>query len=392
MTSPAEVVILSAEYSDISRRSHLTIGQLSVQAVTRAVQSAGIRMDEIDGLSNFPSPSRPGAGTLDGLDIVSPVYMAQALRIPTLRWVTSLTRGSYTASIAEATNALRAGACKYALVWRAMKNPPGQYGRVPPGPVGGDDAFTAPYGFNNEVVKASMIYTRYMDKYGTTRSDMAEFVVSNRAKAAANPKAVFYDVPLSRDEYMDARMIADPLSLFDCDMAIDGCAAIVMTLRENAGSGEHDPVGVAAALNLGIPPSRRNFYVLEEFQEAAKSVADRTLEACGMSEADLTHLEFYDGFVYFPWLWMEAFGMAKEGEAASLMTEADSGISGRRPLNTGGGSLGMGRIHGGAQVVEAVHQIQKIAGPRQIRSPGPTIITSGSPLSGCGSLVFVPLE
>jgi acetyl-CoA acetyltransferase len=130
---------------------------------------------------------------------------------------------------------------------------------------------------------------------------------------------------------------------------------------------------------------------LEDFEEAAGRLARLSLSDTGIAATDLGHLEFYDGFVYFPWLWMEAFGLAKPGEAAYQMTEEQSGTHGRRPLNTGGGSLGMGRIHGGAQVVEAIKQLQGVCGPRQIPDPGPTVVTSGSPLTGCGCLVFTPL-
>ncbi|MGX7681288.1 thiolase family protein [Jatrophihabitans sp. DSM 45814] len=390
MTSPKDILVVSAAYSEIQRRSAKTVGQLSAEAARKAIAVAGLKVHDIDGLANFPSPSRPGAGALDGVDIASPVYMAQALGLSGLRWHTSLTRGSFTASVAEAANALAAGACDYALVWRSMRNPPGKYGRVKPGPVSGDDAFTGPYGFSNEVVKASMIYSRYMHEYGTTRADMAAFAVANRANAAKNPDAVFYEKPITHDEYMNAQPIADPLSLLDCDMAVDGSAAIVMSRRENAPRTELPPVQLVAHLNLGMPPKRRNYYVLEEFEDAAKNMANMVLEQAKMSGGDLTVLQFYDGFVYFPWLWMEAFGIAKRGQAASLMTEGETGPQGRRPLNTSGGSLGMGRIHGGAQVIEAVRQLQGACGSRQIATLGPAVATSGSPLSGCGALIFAP--
>jgi acetyl-CoA acetyltransferase len=386
-----QVVAVGAAYSDIVRRSERTVGQLAAQAARRAIEQTGIEVGDIDGLANFPSPSRPGAGALDGVDIVSPVYLAQALGLTDVRWHTSLTRGSFTGSVAEAANAVRAGACNYALVWRGMRNPPGKYGRVPPGPASRDDAFTLPYGFGNEVVKASMIYSRYMSKYGTTRDQMSTFVVANRAKAAANPDAVFYRTPMSAAEYHDARMIADPLSLLDCDMAVDGCAAIVLTTADRARDVRLPPVELRSALNLGISRSRRSFYTLEDFEEGAARIARLCLDDARMSATEFGHLEFYDGFVYFPWLWMEAFGLAAPGEAAHHMSDEQSGPHGRRPLNTGGGSLGMGRIHGGAQVVEAIKQLQGVCGPRQIHDPGPTVVTSGSPLTGCGCLVFTPM-
>jgi acetyl-CoA acetyltransferase len=392
VSSPHDAVVLSAALSPVRRRASKTVGQLAIDTVLQTLDLAELTAQNIDGLANFPSPSRPGSGALDGVDVVSPVYMSQALRLQNLVWHTSLTRGSFTGSIAEAKNAVEAGACKYALVWRAMHNPGGKYGRAQPGPAAGDDAFTSPYGFNNEVVKASMIYSSYMHKYGATREDMARFVVTNRAKAAANPNAVFYEQPISHEDYMGARMIAEPMSLLDCDMAVDGCAALIITRAENAGTRRLSPVRLRSGLNLGLPPSRRNFYTLEDFEQAARGLADLSTVDSGLRGTDFANLEFYDGFSYFPWLWMEAFGIANYGEARFQMDEAQSGTRGKRPLNVSGGSLGVGRVHGGAQVVEAIHQIQGLAGVRQIPAIGPVVVTSGSPLSGCGCLVFTPQE
>jgi acetyl-CoA acetyltransferase len=384
-----KVAIVGVAFSEVVKRSNRSLGQLAVEACLKAIDDAGLRLEDIDGIANYPAPSRISvANPVDGIDIVGVHYIVQALTLEKLRWVCSVMNGTVVASLVEAIHALLAGTCTYALVWRGMHNPPGQFGRLAQPLASGDAQFTAPWGFAHNVVDYSLPYSRYMGKYGATREDMAPFIVRNRANAAKNPNAAFFGQPITREEYMNARMIAEPLSILDCDMPVDGCGALVLTTAERARDLKQKPVLVQGCTALGLPLQPQLLMDFDEFMASAKRVARATWQSSGMSHQEIAQLQLYDGFSYFPYLWLEAFGFYKEGEAYLGLKEDNHSICGRLPVNTGGGALGMGRLHGTPQVIEAVLQIQRRAGPRQVAKPSVALVHAGDSVHIGGALVL----
>jgi acetyl-CoA acetyltransferase len=383
-----EVAIAGVGFSKISRRSDKTVGQLAVEACNTALADAGLTAADIDGISNYPNPSRPLGAPIDGVDVVGVHYLSQALGLENLRWACSITGGTVTAAITDAVHALAAGGCNYALVWRAMHNPTGAYGRVAQPNVGGDAQFTAPWGFGHNTVIFAMPYSRYMGLYGATREHLATLIVRNRANAAENPDAVFYEQPITRDDYLNSRMICEPLSLLDCDMPVDGCGAIILTTADRARDLKQKPVHVTGCTALGIAPRPSIALTLEDFRTSSRRVAKALWASAGMMTSDIAHAQLYDGFSYFPYLWLETFGFYPDGEAYLGIQDDTTTRSGKLPLNTSGGALGMGRLHGTPQVIEAVRQIQGRAGPRQIANPSPALVQTGTPYHQCGALIL----
>jgi acetyl-CoA acetyltransferase len=383
------VAIVGVGYSEVKRRSGRTLGQLAVSACTRAIDDAGLRPADIDGVSNYPVPGGPPTGpVVDGIDIVGVDYLSQAMALDNLVWSCSLTAGTIAAALVEAVHALAAGACTHVLVWRAMHNPRGAFGRVSQPRVAGPAQFTAPWGFGHNVVRFAMPYSRYMARYGATREHLATFIVRNRANAADNPDAVFTGQPLTVDDYLSAPMIAEPLSLLDCDMPVDGVGALVLAPAERARDLRQRPAYVTGCASLGLAPRPSLGLTLEDFMTAGRRLAGAVWASAGISPTDVTHVHLYDGFSYFPYIWLEAFGFYPEGEAyLGLQTDA-TGRSGKLPLNTSGGALGMGRLHGTPQVIEAVLQIQGRAGSRQIANPDVALVEVGGPVLHCGGLVL----
>jgi acetyl-CoA acetyltransferase len=383
-----EVAIVGVGFSEISRRSDKILGQLAVEACNTALDDAGLTAAEIDGISNYPNPSRPLNYPIDGLDVVGVHYLSQALGLENLRWACSITGGTVTATVADAVHALAAGACTYALVWRAMHNPTGAFGRVSQPRVGDNTQFSAPWGFGHNTVSFAMPYSRYMGLYGATRDHLATFVVRNRANAAENPDAVFYQQPITRDDYINARMVSEPLSLLDCDMPVDGCGAIILTTTDRARDLKQKPVLVSGCTALGIAPQAAIALTLEDFMTSSRRVAKALWASARMTTGDIAHAQLYDGFSYFPYLWLETFGFYPEGEAYLGIQDDMTTLGGELPLNTGGGALGMGRLHGTPQVIEAVLQIQGRAGLRQIAHPSPALVQTGTPYYQCGALIL----
>ncbi len=383
------VAIVGVGYSDVQRHSERTVGQLAVSACTRALDDAGLTADDIDGVSNYPTPSGPFRGPIvNGVHVVDVEYIAQAMRLENLNWSCSITGGTIAAALVQAVHALAAGACSHVLVWRAMHNPLGTFGRVSQPRVEGVGQFTAPWGFGHNVIRFAMPYSRYMALYGATREHLATFIVRNRANAADNPDAVFNGRPIGIDDYLESRMIAEPLSLLDCDMPVDGCGAVVLTTADRARDLRQKPAYVTGCASLGLPPRRSLGVTLEDMMISGRRLARALWSSAGLSHHDITHAHLYDGFSYFPYLWLECFGFYPEGEAYLGLQDDATARGGTLPLNTSGGALGMGRLHGSPQVIEAVLQIRGRSGARQIANPDVALVQTGGPAHHCGALVL----
>ena len=383
------VAVVGVGYSPVARRQEALAGSLALTACRAAIADAGLDVSQIDGISTYSQPSRPLTDTaMDGVDVVGADYLTLALGLNELNWACTVDRGTVTAAVIEAVHALAAGECEYVLVWRAMHNPAGQFGRMRRDYVEGDAQFTAPWGFGHNVVYSAVPYARYLAKYGATREDMATFIVRNRANAADNPNAVFFGAPLTREEYLNAKMIAEPLSILDCDMPVDGCGALVLTTADRARDLRHPPAYVAGGANLGLPRSKTLMTSLEQAKAIAAELARALWHNTGRRVEDITAAQLYDGFSWFVYIWSEAFGLFPEGEAFRALQDESTARNGSLPLNTGGGALGMGRLHGTPQLIEGVLQVQGRAGSRQIADASTMLVCTGAPLRGSAAVVL----
>ena len=234
-TGRGKTAIVGVGYSELTRHSEKPLGLLALDGCRAALDDAGLRPEQIDGLATFPEAPFLGAGHKDGEDIVSVEYILNHLPLaPDIRWYAQIETGMIASPIIEAVHALLAGACDYALVWRAMHNPRGRYGAWKSDRAAGDAQFIAPYGCTGIFQWHAMAWQRYMHLYGATREDLATFVTNSRRNANLNPHAYFYTTPMSREDYFAARKIAEPLCLFDCDIPVEGCVALVLTTADRA--------------------------------------------------------------------------------------------------------------------------------------------------------------
>ena len=222
-------------YSALTRNAEGTLGERSVAAAQNAALDAGIELSQIDGLASFPEAPYRGAGNIDGMDLVSVEYMLRHLKVaPEVRWYAEIEEGMILSAVVEAVNALLAGACSYALVWRALHQPGGLYGAVRSRYAAGAAQFQAPYGLASSFQPHALAYQRYMSLFGATRAHMASLATSQRANANKNERAYFYERPMTHEDYMNARMISDPLCLYDCDIPVEGAVAVVLTTADRA--------------------------------------------------------------------------------------------------------------------------------------------------------------
>ena len=382
-----KVAAVGVGYSALERRSSRSLGALTLEAVHNAIADAGLGIGDIDGLATYPEIPVFGNPHADGVDVVSVGYLVSMLGLEgKLRWHTH-TDSLVPNTFIETANAVAAGACDYAVIFRAMHNPGGRYNAYTSNLAEGRHQFTAPYGSHRGYQFYGSSYQRYMQLHGATREHMAALILNNRANASLNPNAYFRDVPLTVDDYLNARMIADPVSLLDCDIPVDGAAAIVLTSGERARDLAVAPAYVAGygqfsspSLSMGPP--------LEHMLEGSKALADRMWEASGLTPHDVGVAQFYDGYSFFVYYWLEACGFCKEGEAFEFIQDGRIALQGELAVNTFGGQLGEGRLHGMGHLAEAVLQTAGRAGERQASAADAAIAAVGPADRGSAAIAF----
>lgn len=376
--------IVGTGYSDVARHSSASLGAHVIQACLRAMQDCGVSADDIDGVANYPNPSRPVGAVIDGVDIASVNYLAPTLGLRHLRWSCSVSQGTVVGALVEAVNAVNAGAADCVLVWRGMYNPPGRFGRVEADRAEGIAQFTHPYGLAHNVAAFALPYARYLAKYGKTRADMAAFVSSNRQYVVADDTAVFAGHPLDVDEYLHARMVATPLSLYDCDMPVTGCGAFVVCSADRAKDLRQRPAYVCGRVSLGLPMQNSLIMQYEQLADSGRHLSSALWNSTGFGPSDIDQANLYDGFSYYVPFWAEWLGFCAEGEGLDyLASEAPARI----PINTNGGALGRGRLHGTPQVIEAVRQLQGRA-LHQVNNARVTLAQAGDPSHGAAAVVL----
>ncbi len=383
------VALVGVGYSALTRNAEGTLGERSVAAAQNAALDAGIELSEIDGLASFPEAPYRGAGNIDGMDLVSVEYMLRHLKVaPEVRWYAEIEEGMILSAVVEAVNALLAGACSYALVWRALHQPGGLYGAVRSRYAAGAAQFQSPYGLASSFQPHALAYQRYMSLFGATRAHMASLATSQRANANKNERAYFYERPMTHADYMNARMIADPLCLYDCDIPVEGAVAVVLTTADRARDLRHPPAYIRA---YGQNTARRPnlmLYTLTDYMESGRSIADKIWEASGLSAADVDVAELYDGFSPSVYYWLESSGFCGRGEAWQFVQDGRIELGGQLPVNTHGGALSEGRLHGMGHLAEGALQVTGRAGERQVADCDVALVTAGSPmLRGSGLLL-----
>ncbi len=375
-------------FSPIERGTDKPLGPFAEAAIANALADCGLRAQDIDGLSTYPEPASPGAARREGEDMVGPEYVLANCRTGAVRWYASLNGGMVTAAIVEAALALLGGACNYALVWRAMHHAKQGHGPRQPAAATGDNQFTAPYGCASGLQWHALAYRRYMERYGATREQMAALILNSRHNATLNGNTFFHDKPLTFDQYMAARMISDPLCLLDCDIPVQACVALVMTTAERARDLRQRPAYLAGfALNATRRPPILHYSLFDYF-ESGRATSAKLWESAGLGPGDMSCAMLYDGFAPSTMYWLEAAGFCPRGEAFSFVQDGRIAINGELPVNTFGGSLSQGRLHGMGHAAEAVLQASGRAGRRQVHDSGAVCVLTGSPMfRGAGLVV-----
>src|SRR3954447_17053698 len=382
-----KVAVVGIGFSELSRHSEKTLGRLAFDAANAAVEDAGLTSRDIDGLATYIM----GGTGRDGVDSVSADYFMKHYPMsPQFEWYAELQQGMIASGVMEGVNAIISGTANYVLVWRAMHNPPGRpYTQVTARQAQGDSQFTLPYGLAAIYQWHALAYQRYLHLSGGKRESMAALAVNQRRNANLNERAYFRDMPMTEEDYLNSRFIADPLCLFDCDIPIEGCAAFVLTSAERARDLPNPPAYIAAcAQNTATARPNNISYILDDYMTCGATLAGKLWRDSGMAPSEMQAAQLYDGFSPSTYYWLEAAGFCPQGEAHSFVQDGRIALEGELPVNTFGGSLSEGRLHGMGHLAEAALQVTGRAGPRQIAGCHASCAIDGSPLLRGSGVVF----
>jgi acetyl-CoA acetyltransferase len=400
MSSAAEpplerrAVISGIGQSAVGRRLGRSDIDLTVDACLAAVADAGLTRDDIDGLATYPGM---GAGPA-GFGGPSSPEVQDALRLR-LNWHDGGGEGpGQMRAVIAACLAVAAGLARHVLVYRTVSESTAQGtgGRQGIGGGGGGGSvprfsgflqWSLPFGAVSAVNWLALVAERRVHEFGLTREQLGQIAVNGRRNAADNPKAVYRD-PMTLDDYLAARMISTPLCLFDCDAPSDGSTALVVSHRDYAPDTPHPACHVNA-----VGTALRGRASWDQYEDpttmAAQDAAASMWERTDLGPTDVDVAQLYDGFSILAMVWLEALGFCGRGESGSFV-EGGTNISrqGVLPLNTAGGQLSGGRLHGFGLIHEACVQLRGEGGERQVFRRGDSlpevaaVSNGGGPIAG----------
>lgn len=336
-----------------SKNSGVDVLTLGVRAAREACKDAGIAPKEIDGVVMYQIFN----------DSVRTGLMISALGCESVTYASNLEGGGNYASFAvfEAAQAVYHGICNYVLVYRALNGRSGVRighwgagvggGSAQAGRIGGENQFTSIYGVAGAPTQYAFQARRYMDLYGVTSLDLAEWAVNSRANAVKNPRATMRQ-PITVDDHQQSRLIADPYHLLDCCQETDVACALIVTTAERARALRKNPVLISAGIGGGSSP------VPDIVDTNLIHIGGRLLHAADVELADIDLFEGYDAFTDLPMRMIEDMGWCARGEAKDFIKDGRISLDGELPVSTHGGLINEGYCHGFNNVLEAVQQLR----------------------------------
>jgi acetyl-CoA acetyltransferase len=226
--------------------------------------------------------------------------------------------------------------------------------------------FAGPYGLHVPGQCMALWAQRYAYEAGLDADRFAQVLgtiaIQQRRYANANPLAMMRDKPLDMETYLAGRMISEPLRLFDYCLETDGAAALVLTSAETARTLRNDPVHVLAAHQSLFPHSEPiTVYAHDLMVHSGPGNVEKLYADAGVTQRDLSFAQFYDATSFMVLSDLETYGVAKPGEGWRHVLEQGLGLDSPVPVNTHGGHLSEGYIHGLNHITEAVRQLRGTA-------------------------------
>jgi len=349
---------------------------LTLDAINEALDEAGLTKDQIDGVFTYPGKSH---GYL-GFSPVGAEDVIEAMGIKSKWHMGGGELPAQLAAIGAAAQAVKEGLCRHVICFRTVYEAaamarPKEYMPLQRDTVDGWSQWTNPFWAYSAGCWIGQYAMRHMHRYGMTREQLAQVALNGSRNAMLNPNArAITKEPLTMDKYMSARMITSPFCLYDCDRYSDCSTVIIVSAGDALDEVKCTPIRIAA---MSGSVDRWSWDQVEwpASYEAGADLWTRT----DYTVDDLDTIQLYDGFAFLPLTWIEGLGITGKGEAHKFIEGGTRiALDGELPMNTFGGQLGAGRLHGFGFAHESAKQLRGTAGERQIKGdPKVAVATSG---------------
>ena len=386
-----DAIISGIGISRIGRRTGIPGLELTMESVRAAIEDAGLAPGDIDGIATLGDTPAAEVNAALGIEVSD--------------CGTGFSTGGLMNPVISACRAVSEGHARHVIVYRTIQMlggtvlqnqdenaPVSPMAKMFDTPEGETPPVVGPMDDVSDLVAAqaysaanwlALVCRRHMELYGTTKEQLGWLAINSRRNAALNPRAVYRD-PITMEDYLGARPVSLPLGLLDCDVPIDGSVALVVSAASYAQDCPHRAVKVEAV--GGSNGAGGWFHRADYPKMASADAAAQMWSRTDLAPADLDLAELYDGFTFLTFAWLEALGICGNGEAGPFVEGAERiALNGALPLNTYGGQLSAGRMHGYWLLHEACLQLRGEAGERQVRKRPEVAVAAvgGGPIAGC---------
>lgn len=380
----SEAYITGVGMSAVGRRVTRHPMLLTVDAIKEALDEAGLTIGQIDGVSTYP-------GRMGGFLGFSPVGaedLVEALRIKATFFAGGVEQTSQLGAVVAAVGAVKAGQARHVICFRTVYEAaalarPDEWPAATPARVDGWPSWLTPFHHYSAAPDFAQFAMRHMHRYGMTREQLAQIALTARANGVNNPKSLVQE-PLTMDEYMAARPISTPLCIYDCDRYTDASTVIIVSAGDAIDEVTCTPIRVAA-MAFGVDKlswDQADYYACYQAGAQLWKNTDYTPK-------DVDTVQLYDGFSFIACQWLEGLGFCGIGEVGSFIEGGRRiAVDGELPLNTGGGQIAGGRLHGFGFAHESAVQLRGKGGARQIPGdPKVAVATAGGGFLGTALLL-----
>lgn len=369
MSFQGTTAVAGVGYTPFSRNAGRSVLAQAADACRAAVEDAGLTLADVDGVATF---------SLFG-DSVSPHAVATALAFGPQRYLLDLSLGGQAPCflVMNAAMAVASGMAKAVVCFRALNGRSAVRvgSTTAPGPAG---QYRYPIGYTAYPQYIAMWARRYLIETGAGPEDLGAVAVAQRRYAQRNPRAMIRR-PLTLEDYLASPLVADPFRVADCTTEVDGACAVVVTSLETARRLRHPPAVVRSAAYAAGPRPGLDIgdsLLWDDYTRNYTSfLAEPLWRDAGIGPRDIDVAEIYDCFTSVVLMGLEGLGLAERGRAADFVRV------GSVPVNTHGGLLCEGYLHGMNTVAEAVLQIQGRA-CSQVPDARSCVVTSGAWMDG----------
>lgn len=364
----SDTAIVAYAETKIVLKSDKDIWALGAQVLEELLDKTGLEKGEIDGLAL--SSSMTGAGNCFWSQATADQLALEVNYCQT----TDIGGCSPAGALARAAAAINAGMCE--VVFCLFADTQARENNTKPRHY--QLEWTAPLGLLGPPTSFGFITNRYEQQFGLDYAMLGKLAVAQRNGAIVNDLACEkLRTPITIDDYLNSRMIADPIRLLDSVMVCDGASGLIIMSRKKAEQKGFTKVAIPAGYG-----ERTSYQFSENIVDVTDTghmpAGEKAFKQAGITAKDVASFHPYDDFIIAMMLQFEMLGFCKKGQGCDFIREHDFNFGGDLPLNTGGGQISAGQAGlagGGTNLIEAVRQLFGEGGKRQVKNTRNAVVT-----------------